>query len=124
MYLQDFLRLHTSGQGGVVPSDACGESSHEKMTPHSSHVPLFSIEQSTTRSMTPPRSVVCAHASDPRTPDHVEEGVNLATFLGYFYLTSTGAIHTTFLVDEELTAIKIEKTLGNYYALLKLVFII
>ena len=64
---------HTSGKGDVGPSDARGESSHEKTTPHTSHVPLFSTEQSTTWFVTPPIPDVSAPCSDWWTWDHVVE---------------------------------------------------
>ena len=46
-----------------------------------------------------------------------------ATFPGSSHVTSTGSILTTFLVNDELIPIKIEKILGNY-RLFNLVFII
>ena len=46
-----------------------------------------------------------------------------ATFPGSSRVTSMGSIVTTFLVNEELVPINIEKILGNY-TLFKLVFII
>ena len=127
------MRPHTSGQGSVGPIDAPGDSSHEKMTPHTSHVSLLSIEQTTTRFVTPLRPAVSAPFSDRCTPDRTEEGVDAepasidiveVTFPGSSRVTNTGTIHTTFLVDEELVPIKIKKILGDYCALFKLVFII
>jgi len=55
--------------------------------------------------------------------DHVEQGqgvnaiessidISLKTFLGYSRVISMGTIQTTFLVDENLVPIKIEKILG------------
>ena len=133
MYLHDFLRPHTSGQGGVGPSDARGESSHEKMTPRSSNVLLSLTENSSTCSSTPSRPSISAPNSDWCTPYCVEEWVDAehasidigkATFPGSSRVTSTSTIHTTFLVDEEIVPIKIENISGNYYALFKLVIII
>ena len=133
MYLQDFLQPYTSGQGGVGPNDARGESSCQKMTPCSSHVPLLLTEQSTTRSKTPLKPVVSAPASDRCTPDYAEEGVDVehasidigkATFPRSSRVTSTSTIHTTFLVDEYLVPIKIKNIPVNYYAFFMLVFII
>ena len=132
MYLQDFLRPHTSGQGDVVPNDAHGESSHEKTTPCTSHVPLLLSEQFATCSMTPLRPAISAPASDWRTPDHAKEGVDVehasidiveATFPESSCVTSTGSIETTFLVNKELVPIKIENILCNCI-LFNLVFII
>ena len=132
MYLHDFLRPHTSGQGGAGPNDARGESSHEKTTPHTSLVPLLSIGQLVTHSATPPRPTVSAPTNDQCTPDRTKEGVDAepasidiveATFPRYSCVTSTGTIQTTFWVEKELVPIKIEKIPGNY-SLLKLVFII
>ena len=74
-----------------------------------------------------------APASDRRTPNRAEEGVDAepasiniveTTFLGPSCVTRMGTIQKIFLVDEELILIKIEKIPGNYYALFKLVFII
>ena len=74
-----------------------------------------------------------ALASDRCTPDHVEERVDAehasidiveATFPGSSHATSMSTIQTTFLVDEDLIPIKIERIPCNYYALFKLVFII
>ena len=73
-----------------------------------------------------------ALASDQHTLDRAEDGVDVehasidiveATFLGSSRVTSAGTIQTTFLVDEELVPIKIEKIPGNY-TLFKLVFVI
>ena len=76
MYLWDFLQPHTSGQGGFGPNDAHGELSHEHTTPHSSHVPLLLTENFTTHSATPSRPIVSALASDQRTPNRGEQGVD------------------------------------------------
>ena len=107
--------------------------SHEKMTPcTSTHAPLSSTEQSVTHSVTPPRPTKNALTGDQRTPDHAEEGVDAETpsiydveaaFSGSSHVTRTGTIETTFLVNEELVPINIEKTPDNYI-LFKLVFII
>ena len=57
------MRPHTSGEGGVGSSDARGQSSHEHMTPPTSHVPLFFTEQLVTQSVKPLISDVSAPTS-------------------------------------------------------------
>ena len=73
--------------------------------------------------MTLPRVVEGAADVDRRTTDRAKEGVEegsdtnadaKAAFLGSSHVTSTCSIVTTFLVNEELIPIKIEKILGNY----------
>ena len=119
------MRPHTSGEGGIGPS--------EKTTPRTPHTaPFLSTEHSTTFSVTPSRPAKGAFDDDRTTIDHAEEGVEAesntsadaeATFLGYSRVTNTGLIVTTFLVNEELVPINIEKIPGNH-RLFNLVFII
>ena len=125
MYLQEILWPHTSGEGGVGPSDQT-----TPCTPHTT--PFLSTEQSATCSYTPLRPEEGATDADQRTTDRAEEGVEAgfdtnadaeATSLGSFRVTSTGSIVTTFLVNDELVPINIEKIPGNY-KLFNLVFII
>ena len=80
---------------------------------------------------TPEASRGCSNADRPTT-DVVEEGVDVgldtntdveAAFPRSSCLTSTGSIMATFLVNEELVPIKIEKIPGDY-RLFNLVFII
>ena len=65
----------------------------------------------------------------PSTTDVVEQGVDagldrdVETFLGFSCVTSTSSIVCTFLVNEELVPIKIERIPGHY-RLFNLVFII
>ena len=82
--------------------------------------------------MTPPRPAEGAADADRPTTDAIEEGVDAgldtnvdaeATFPRSSCVTSTGSIVTTFLVNEELVPIKIEKILGDY-RLFNLVFIL
>ena len=79
--------------------------------------------------MTPPRAVEGASDAAPPTTYDAEEGVDAGldrdvdAFLGYSHVTSTGSIVCTFLVNEELVPIKIEKIQGDY-RLFNLVFII
>ena len=101
------------------------------MTPHTSHVPLLSTEQSTTCFMTPLILDVSATATGWRTLDGTEQGVDAeirienaqASFHGYSCVTNTGTLETTFLVDDNLVPIKIEKILG-IYTLFNLLFVI
>ena len=82
--------------------------------------------------MTRPRSAKSALVADRHTLDSVEEGVDAdpasnvdveATFPGSSRVTSMGSIETTFLVNEKLVPIYIEKISGNY-TLFNLFFII
>ena len=106
MYLHDFLRPHTSGEGGVGISDAHVESSHEHTTPPISHVSLLSTEESETQYKTPLIPYVSETSSGRCTPNGTEQGVDAeisnnnaqATFLGYSCVTSMGTLETTFLV--------------------------
>ena len=88
--------------------------------------------QSATRFATPLRPIEGTTDVDQRTTNHAGEGVEAgsdtkddaeATFLGSSRVTSMASIVTTFLVNEELIPINIEKILGNY-RLFNLVFII
>ena len=121
LYLQDFLQPHTSGEGGVGPNEKT-----TLCTPHTA--PMFLIEQSTT----PLRPTEGAVAAGRRTPDCAKEGVEEefdsnadaeATFPGSSCVTSTSSIVATFLVNDDLIPIKIEKIPGNY-KFFNLVFII
>ena len=79
--------------------------------------------------MTPLRAAKGAADVSPSTIDAVEEGVDVGlyrdveSFLGSSRVTSTGSIKCTFLVNEELVPIKIERILGHY-RLFNLFFII
>ena len=67
--------------------------------------------------MTPPTTNMSAPFSGRRTPNHVEHGVNedptvdivQTTFLRNSCATSMGTLQATFLVDEDLAPINIEK---------------
>ena len=78
---------------------------------------------------TPPRAVKGASNVAPPTTDAAEEGVDAGldrdvdAFPGSFHVTSTGSIQCTFLVNEELVPIKIERSPGHY-RLFNLVLII
>ena len=82
--------------------------------------------------MTPPRPTEGATDANRPTTNPAEEGVDAgfdtnvdaeAAVLGPSHVTSIGSIVTTFLVNEELVPIKIEKIPGDY-RLFNLVFII
>ena len=125
MYLQEIMRPHTGGEGGVGPS--------EKTTPCTPHTgPLLSTEQSATCSTTPLRPAKGATNAGQCTTNRVEERVEAgsdtnvdveAAFPGSSRVTRTGSIVKTFLVNDDLIPINIEKIPGNY-RLFKLVFII
>ena len=93
LYLQDFSRPCTSGEGSVGPS--------EKTTPRTPHTtPMFSTEQSARHSPTLPRPVEGASTTDRRTPNR-EEGVESdpdssvdaeETFPGSSHVTRTDTI--------------------------------
>ena len=85
-----------------------------------------------TCSATPQSLAESVTVAERRTPYRAEEGVEgefdtnvdaEATFPRSSSVTSTGSIVTTFLVNEKLIPIKIEKILGNY-RLFNLVFIL
>ena len=116
------MEIISGVQGNVGPS--------EQTTPCTPHIaPILSTEQSATHSATPPRAAEGATDVSPPTTDAVEEGVDagldrdVEVFLGSSHVTSTGSIVCTFLVNEELVPIKIERIPGHY-RLLNLVFII
>ena len=68
MYLQEILRPHTGGEGGVGPG--------EQTTPRTPHTtPVLSNEQSKTRSVTPSRVAEGATDANQRTIDRAKEGV-------------------------------------------------
>ena len=79
--------------------------------------------------MTPPRVAEGAVDAAPPTTDVAEEGVDVGldrdvdAFPGSSRVTSTGSIQCTFLLNEELVPIKIERIPGHY-RLFNLVFII
>ena len=79
--------------------------------------------------MTPPRAAEGATDVALPTTDATEEGVDagldrdVEAFPGSSRVTSTSSIVCTFLVNEELVPIKIERILGHY-RLFNLVFII
>ena len=116
------MELISGGQGNVGPSDQT-----TPCTPHTT--PILSNEQFKTCSSTPPNPVEGAIDVDRPTTYVVEEGVDTGldrevdAFPRSSHVTSTGSIVTTFLVDEELVPIKIEKIPGDY-RLFNLVLII
>ena len=79
--------------------------------------------------MTPPRAAKGAIDAAPPTTNVVEEGVDAGldrdvdAFPRSSCVTSTGSIQCTFLVNEELVPIKIER-IHSDYRLFNLVFII
>ena len=119
------MQFNTGGEGVVGTSD--------QTTPRTPHTaPFLSTKQSKTCSATPLRTVEGAAYDDRPTTDVAKEGVDAefdtnadaeATFPGSSYVNSTSSIVTTFLVNEELVPIKIEKIPSNY-RLFNLVFII
>ena len=116
------MEIISGGQGNVGPSD--------QTTPRTPHVaPILSIEQSATRSTTPPRAAEGVADAAPPTTDDAKEGVDaglyrdVEAFPGSSRVTSTGSIVCTFFVNEELVPIKIERIPGDYI-LFNLVFII
>ena len=116
------MELCSGGQGNVGPSD--------QTTPRTPHTaPILSTKQSETRSTTPPRQAEGASDAAPPTTNAVEEGVDAGldrdvdVFPRSSRVTSTGSIVCTFLVNEELVPIKIERIPG-LYIFFNLVFII
>ena len=116
------MEIISGGQGNVGHSD--------QTTPCTPHIaPILSTEQSPTRSVTPLRAAECAADVSPPTTDATKEGVDagldrdVEAFPGSSRVTSTGSIVCTFLVNEELVPIKIERIPGDY-RLFNLVFII
>ena len=119
------MQLCSGGQGVVGLSD--------QTTPRTPHTaPFFSIEQLETCSVTPPRLAEGAGNAEQPTTDVAKEGVDAGldnnvdaevAFPGSSHVTSIGSIVTTFLVNDELIPIKIEKISGDY-RLFNLVIII
>ena len=116
------MEIISGGQGNVGPSDQT-----TPCTPHTS--PILSIEQSTTCSTTPLREIEDEADAFPPTTDVAEEGVDAGldrdvdAFPRSSHVTSIGSIVCTFLVNEELVPINIERILGHY-RLFNFVFII
>ena len=106
------MEIISGGQGNVGPSD--------QTTPRTPHTaPILSTEQLKTRSATP--SKVAEGATDISLPttNATEEGVDagldryVEAFPGSSRVTSIGSIVCTFLVNEELVPIKIERIPGH-----------
>ena len=116
------MEIISGGQGNVGPSDQT-----TLCTPHTN--PIFSTEQLATCSTTTLRAEEGAADAAPPTTDDAEEGVDaeldrdVETFPGSSRVTRTSSIVCTFLVNEELVPIKIERIPGHYI-LFNLVFII
>ena len=119
------MEIISGGHGNVGPID--------QTTPRTPHnAPILSIEQSETHYATPPRPAEGATDANRPTTNPAEEGVDAsfdtnvdaeASFPGSSRVTSIGSIVTTFLVNDELVPIKIEKISSNYI-LFNFVFII
>ena len=116
------MQLYSGGQGVVGLSD--------QTTPRTPHTaPFLCTEQSTTRYVTHTRPTEGSFDAFLPTTDAVEEGVDAGlhrevdAFPRSSRVTSIGSIVCTFLVNEELVPIKIEKFPGDY-RLFNLVFII
>ena len=116
------MDIISGGRGNVGPSDQT-----TPCTPHTA--PILSTEQLATCSATPSRVAEGEANGAPPTTDVVEEGVDagidrdVEAFPRYSHVTSTGSIKCTFLVNEELVPINIERIPGHY-RLFKLFFII
>ena len=119
------MQVNSSVQGDVGLSDQ-----NNPCTPHTT--PFVSTEQLITRSMTLPWPAEGAADADWPTTDVAEEGVDAgldtnidveAAFPRSSHVTSTSSIVTTFLVNDEIVPINIEKIPGDY-KLFNLVFII
>ena len=102
--LQLAMEIISGGKGNVGPSD--------QTTPRTPHIaPIFSTEQSATRSATPLRAADGVADSAPTTTDVVEEGVDagldrdVEAFPRSSRVTSIGSIVCIFLVNEELVLI-------------------
>ena len=116
------MEIISGVQGDFGPSD--------QTTPRTPHIaPILSTKQLATRSVTPPRAVEGAVDVSPPTTDAAEEGMDagldrdVEAFPGSSLVTSTGSIECTFLVNEELYPINIDRIPGHY-RLFNLVFII
>ena len=114
------MQICSGGQGIVGPSD--------QTTPRTPHIaPIFSTEQLATCSTTLSRAAEGAADVAPPTTDVAEEGVDagldrdVEAFPRSSCVTSTGSIVCTFLVNEELVPINIERIPGHY-RLFNLVF--
>ena len=122
MNLQRAMEIISGGQGNVGHSDQT-----TRHTPHTA--PILSTKKSATCSATPTREAKGAADVAPPTTDATEEGVDagldrdVEAFPRYSYVTSTGLVNFTFLVNEELVPINIYRILGHY-RLFNLVFII
>ena len=111
------MEIISGGQGNVGPSD--------QTTPRTPHTtPILSTKQLATHSATLPRSAEGAFDVAPPTTDATEERVDagldrdVEAFPGSSHVTSTGSIKCTFLVNEELLPIKIERIPGMGASLL------
>ena len=89
------MEIINGGQGNVGPSD--------QTTPRTPDTaPIFSTEQSATRSVTPPRAAEGEADAAPPTTDDAEEGVDawldrdVDAFPGSSCVTSTGSIVCSF----------------------------
>ena len=107
------MEIISGVQGNVSPSD--------QTTPCTPHISLIlSTKQSVTRSATPLSVAEGATDVAPPTTDVAEEGVDVGldrdveAFPRSSRVTSTGSIVCTFLVNEELVPIKIERIPGHY----------
>ena len=116
------MEIISGSQGNDGPTD--------QTTPRTPHnAPILSTEQSATRSATLLRAAEGATDVFPPTIDAAEEGVDVGLdrdveeFLGSSHVTRTGSIVCTFLVNEELVPINIER-IPSHYILFNLVFII
>ena len=107
------MQLYSGGQGIVGLGDQT-----TPFTPHTT--PLLSIEQSTTCFVTSLRPAKGAVDADRPTIDAAEEGVDawidkdVEAFPRSSLVTSTGSIKCTFLVNEELVPINIERIPCHY----------
>ena len=111
--LQRAMEIISGGQGNVGRSD--------QTTPRTPHTaPILSIEQSATHSATPLRAAEGAADVAPPIIDAAREGVDsgldrdVEAFPGSSRVTSTGSIKCTFLVNEEMLPIKIERIPSHY----------
>jgi len=133
LFLQEYFHPHNPGKGFAATIDATNASSHhEHLTPCAyENVTFLLIEQLKTHSRTPQKEYAGAPSTARCMEDHAEQGqavdpsessIDIAqeTFLGSSHVISTGTIHTIFLVDKNISPIKIENIRGitiffNYY---------
>ena len=115
------MEIINGGQGNVGPSD--------QTTPHTPHTtPILSTEHSATHSVTPLREAKGAADAASPTIDNAKEGVDagldrdVEAFPRSSHVTSTGSIVCTFLVNEELVPIKIDRIPGHYRLFRKVTF--